>query len=276
MTVPIFVISYNRGDTLERTIASYLRLSDAVEIVVHDNGSDDPATLESLGKLRGAGITVVNATKIHDKSELSSVGDTVRRHFGGTPTSDYVVSDCDVDMSVAAPDAVAIYRELLELSPATQCAGPMLCIRDIPRDYPLFNQVMNRHIKQFWHRHPRWVQTSVGPLATLDARIDTTFAVHRAGEEFRRLKRGIRVYFPYEARHLDWYRTDADAAGDSYAQTSSAAISHWRNRSAREQNAQVALLHDGFFYVDRDELGALTTRRATLLPKPAAACGQGR
>jgi Glycosyl transferase family 2 len=276
MTVPIFVISYNRGDTLEQAIDSYLRLSDAVEVIVHDNGSEDPATLESLEKLRRAGITVVKAAKIHDKWELSSVNDTIRGHFGGTPTSDYVVSDCDVDMSVAAPDAVAIYRELLELFPSARCAGPMLRIRDIPRDYPLFNQVMNRHIKQFWRRDPRWVQTSAGPLATLEAPIDTTFAVHRAGEEFRRLERGVRVYFPYEARHLDWYRTEADAAGDSYSQTSSAVISHWRNGSAREQNAQVALLHDGFLYVDRDELGALTTRRATLSPKSAAACGQGR
>jgi hypothetical protein len=276
MTVPIFVISYNRGDTLERTIDSYLRLSGAVEVVVHDNGSDDPATLESLQKLRRAGVTVVGAAKIHDKAELNSVSETIRRHFSGTPTSDYVVSDCDVDMSIAAPDAVAIYRELLERSPAAQCVGPMLRIRDIPRDYPLFNQVMNRHIKQFWHRHPQWVQTSAGLIATLDAPIDTTFAVHRAGENFRRLKRGIRVYFPYEARHLDWYRTGADAASDAYAQTSSAAISHWRNSSAREQNEQVALLHEGFFYVGGDELGALTTRRATLSPNPSAASGQGR
>jgi glycosyltransferase involved in cell wall biosynthesis len=267
-TIPIFVISYNRGSTLAAVIDSYLRLSSAIEVIVHDNGSDNPATLESLQELRRAGVTVVNAAKIRDKSELCSVNDTIRRHFHGTPTSDYVVTDCDVDMTIAAPDAVAVYTELLEMFPQAECVGPMLRIRDIPRDYPLFNQAMNRHIKQFWHRRPQWVDTSAGRIAVLHAPIDTTFAVHRAGHDFRRFKQGLRVYLPYEARHLDWYLTDKDYASDPYAQTSSDAISHWRNRSRREQNKHVDLRYEGFFYVDHDEHGTLTTKQATLSPTP--------
>jgi len=44
--IPVIVISFNRGDLLRRVVASYRRQSVPVEIVVHDNGSDDPATLK--------------------------------------------------------------------------------------------------------------------------------------------------------------------------------------------------------------------------------------
>ena len=65
--------------------------------------------------------------------------------------------------------------------------------------------MMNRHIEQFWHRQPLWAETSFGRVAYLDAPIDTTMAMHRAGEPFFRLKQSLRVYEPYEAQHLDWY-----------------------------------------------------------------------
>jgi hypothetical protein len=71
----------------------------------------------------------------------------------------------------------------------------------------------------------------------LECLIDTTFALHRAGEPFRRLKKALRVYAPFEARHLDWY--DDTGTGDAvYAATSSSGISHWNN------NDEVAQFRD--------------------------------
>jgi hypothetical protein len=258
--IPIFVISYNRGAMLQRAVDSYLRLSDAVEVIVHDNGSDDPATLESLHALHSAGITVVRAPKIHEQVQLNSVNATVRTHFGDVSNGRYVVTDCDIDMSIADPDALAIYGELLDRFPATACAGPMLRIRDIPRDYPLFNHVMNRHIEQFWGQAPQWIETSSGPTAILPAPFDTTFALHRAGEDFRRLKDGIRVYHPYEALHLDWYLTAEDPPTDAYGHTSSERISHWSNDARRKRHGQAALRHKHLIYVDREEGGGLIAR----------------
>jgi len=258
---PIFVISYNRGRMLREAIDSYLRLADAVEVIVHDNGSDDPATLECLYALRRAGTRVVNAPKIHEQAQLNSVNETVRAHFAGAPSSRYVVTDCDIDMSIAAPDALAIYGELLDRFPEAACAGPMLRVRDIPRDYPLFNHAMNRHIEQFWQQIPQWAGTSAGRTAILPAPIDTTFALHRAGEDFERHKHGIRVYHPYEARHLDWYLTGADTGTDAYEHTSSERISHWSNSAQRKRHGQVPLRHRRLLYVDRDRDGTLTTKR---------------
>lgn len=261
MRLPIFVISYNRGGMLRAAVDSYRLLPGVGEIVVHDNGSDDPATLLALEELRGAGVPVVSAPKIHTKEELNSVDGTVRWYFERSPPSAYVVSDCDVDMSIAAADALALYAELLERLPAAECAGPMLRIRDISPDYPLFNHVMNRHISQFWLQPPQWIQTSVGRIAFQPAEIDTTFAVHRAGEGFRRKKKGVRVYHPYEARHLDWYAAGIEAERAGYERSSSEVISHWCNRARRERFERVELEHRWLLYVDHDKRGALTVRR---------------
>jgi hypothetical protein len=262
--IPIFVISYNRGHMLREAIASYLRLADAGEVIVHDNGSDDPATLAVLSELRGAGVKVVSAPRIQEKAQLNSVNETVRAHFGGAPGSRYVVSDCDIDMSIAAPRSLEIYGELLDRFPAATCVGPMLRIRDIPREYPLFNHVMNCHIERFWQHPPQWAETSAGPTAILPAPIDTTFALHRAGEDFQRMKHGIRVYHPYEARHLDWYLNGGEATMDAYEHTSSERISHWSNSARRERHGDVALRHRHLHYVDRGEDGTLTGRRLEL------------
>jgi hypothetical protein len=189
---------------LRQVITSYLALSTRIEVVVHDNGSDDADTLAYLAELSGSGVHVTWGRKIRTPDDLNSVNETVRNFFGGLPKSRYVVTDCDVDMSIAAADALTIYGELLNQFPHASCVGPMLRIRDIPRDYPLFNWAMNRHIDQFWRHTPQWTETSVGRIAFLPAPVDTTFALHREGEDFRRLARGIRVYYPYEARHLDW------------------------------------------------------------------------
>jgi glycosyltransferase involved in cell wall biosynthesis len=250
-TIPIFVISFNRGDYLRRVIDSYRRLATPTVIVVHDNGSDDRATLHALDQLDRSGITVVRRGKIGHADQLNEVDRTVRRYFDASrPPSPYVVTDCDVDLSIADPDALAVYRELLDLKPEAACVGPMLRIRDIPKTYPLYNQAMNRHIEQFWRHAPEWVETSKGRIACLTAKIDTTFALHRAGAPFRRLKPGIRVYEPYEALHLDWYEA---AAQDPYRRSSSPAISHWNNDQQLQDHAGAALAYDRFTYVERED-----------------------
>ena len=249
---------------LRLVVNSYLRLSNDIEVVVHDNGSDDPATLDCLQELRGLGVKVVSAARIHSPIELNTVNETVRAHFGGAPSSRYVVSDCDIDMFTAAPDALAVYSELLDQFPGAECIGPMLRIRDIPRDYPLFNKVMNRHIEQFWHLSPEWTQTSVGPVAILPSPFDTTFALHREGDDFRRRKRGIRVYHPYEARHLDWYPGKGALAPDTYERTSSQEISHWNNSAQREHYADTPLCFQRLLYVTDGEDGTLDVRELEL------------
>jgi glycosyltransferase involved in cell wall biosynthesis len=264
--IPIFVISYNRGHYLERVIQSYRAQDIETEIVIHDNGSSDAATLEILSDL-SADLRVYRYGPISTPEQLNGVDASVCRFRDETGYSGpYVVTDCDVDLSDAPPDALRTYMALLDAFPEVECVGPMLRISDIPKSYPLFNRVMLRHISQFWGRQPEWVQIDGKRLAYLEHRIDTTFAVHRAGSSFRRLKDGLRVYHPYEARHLDWYVSEDDLT--NYRQTSSPAISHWDNEAefAKHKALPPTVLN---YTVVEGAIGALRAVERSTLDNPS-------
>lgn len=256
--IPVFLISFNRGGILKRAIAAIRRFSKPTEIVVHDNGSTDPDTRAVLDELEESGIKVFRYPAINSDTELNRVDETVQRYFAewGEPGR-YVVSDCDVDMAIADPRVLDVYDELLNNFRKIECVGPMLRIRDIPHTYPLFNRVMNRHIEQFWQHVPTMTETSFGQVAIQQATIDTTFALHRAGESFRRLKSGIRVYEPFEALHLDWYWSENDDSVSTYAKSSSPSISHWNNTQELIKHRGAALEYAEFYAVRKTAAGAL-------------------
>ena len=116
------------------------------------------------------------------------------------------------------------------------------------------NRVMNRHIEQFWHKRPEWVAVDGKKVAFISALLDTTFAVHRPGHPFRRLKTGLRVYHPYEARHLDWYPEEGAPDGSvrrgHYGESSSVDVSHWGNRSYFSEHASEPPAYEKFIVVD--------------------------
>ncbi len=264
--MPVFLISFNRGAALKRTIAGVRGLAGPVEIIIHDNGSTDLETMEILKSLEDGGIEVFRHPAIATADELDDVNETVQAYFArrGAATR-YVVSDCDIDMSASDPRALDVYAELLDLCPHIECVGPMLTIRDISRAYPLFNRVMNQHIRQFWSRTPVFEQTAThGPVAVLEATIDTTFALHRPGEAFGRMKKGLRVYEPFEARHLDWYITEGDDR--LYFESSSPKISHWNNKAMFERHRNVSLEHARFFAVRTNADGGLEVYTEELPP----------
>jgi hypothetical protein len=256
--LPVFIISFNRGVFLRQVISSYIQQTIPVDIIVHDNGSDDPCTLDVLAGLAAEGIDVHRLPPIKSARELSRVDRTVGRYFGWfRRRSRYVVTDCDIDLSTARPEALEVYSELLDRFPRVACVGPMLRIADIPETYHLFNHVMNRHIGQFWHRQPQRIRTQFGECAFISATIDTTFAMHRDGSRFQRLKKGLRVYDPFEARHLDWYPDDTQRA---YRQSSSAAISHWNNVSQFAEFAREPLRFSQYNVVETAAGGELIVR----------------
>lgn len=254
--VPVFIISLDRAPFLARAVHSIRRLSRPTEIIVQDNGSTDSATLELLAELEAAGIAVVRRPPVTAADHLNLIEDTIRAFFQARgERSRYVVTDCDIDLRIADPEALDVYDELLDRFRNVDCVGPMLRIRDIPQDYLLYNHVMNRQIEQFWSRLPSCVQTSRGLAAYLECTIDTTFALHRAGERFQRLKRALRVYEPYEALHLGWYRSDI--ASDVYAHASQPGLSHWNNASESDFNSGAALRFERYYAVRKTVWGSL-------------------
>jgi hypothetical protein len=227
--MPIFVLSYNRGEMLRTVVEGYRRLSPGSDIVIHDFGSDCPVTRDVLDAMEARGHVVNRADRIDSADDLERVNETIDLYFADwSEPGRYVVTDCDIDISGAGLSSLDVYVELLERYSDAECVGPMLSIRDIPATYPLYWRAVNSHVEQFWRKEPQWAVLANGDRAAFQrAPIDTTFAVHRAGERFRRKKTGLRVYHPYEARHLDWYKTREDILSSTFGRTASSGISHW-------------------------------------------------
>jgi glycosyltransferase involved in cell wall biosynthesis len=112
--VPVFIISFNRGDWLRRCVAACRKLATSVDVVIHDNGSDDPSTLRCLELFEAEGIAVVRRGKIRDSAELNQLNDTIACYLAGRAPAPYVVT------------ALGVYDELLDMFPDAPCVGPMI------------------------------------------------------------------------------------------------------------------------------------------------------
>ncbi|WP_331288714.1 MULTISPECIES: hypothetical protein [Methylobacteriaceae] len=221
---PIFIITFNQSEWLKRSIASYRALASEIDLIVHDNGSDKPEMMDLLANLEKEGVVVNRGPKITKAEELDNVNISIAKYFDGEfPPIPYVVTDPDIELSDCDPALLSVFGELLSRFHWAHCVGPMLRIDDIPTSYPGRITAINKHIDQFWRHKPTWIKTEWGRVAYIRAPVDTTFALHRAGHMFRRLRRGVRVYNPFEARHLDWY---IEKGGVLQTATN---ISHWAN-----------------------------------------------
>ena len=253
---PHFIISYNRHEYTKKLIATLMNKFGQDQIIIHDNGSDDPATLLFLEEMENFGIQVFRYEKINAPDELNKVDITIQKFFENRTKTNYVVTDNDIDIEDVDCTFYSVLNELLLSHDNVDVVGPMLKINDVPFVYPLYNHVMNLHINQFWHKMPVIKKSSTyGEVAFQFATIDTTFGLHKAGTSFRRLKRGLRLYSPYEARHLDWYVNTYRELGknESYATNSCNLTSHWNNREWLEKNKLTPLKHSEYLCVRNPE-----------------------
>ncbi len=263
--LPVFLISFNRGDVLMDTIAALRQQSRPVEFIINDFGSDEEQTLDVLSMLEQQGVVVYRRQKIHNADELNSVNEIIVDYMGRFEVARrYAVSDCDISFSDSSPDSLFVYEELLDRFQRVECAGPMLRISDIPLDYPLFDTVMNRHIAQFWGQRPVWLGNDGRLTAVLPAPFDTTFAIHRAGSCFKRLKHGLRVYGPYDALHVDWYLTQ-DAFWDTpYIRSANKEVAHWNSKEFWAESQERKLDYLAYYDVDWQDGHGRTVRRNVL------------
>jgi len=250
MPTPCFVISFNRGHFLKKTIDGLRKQNRNMDFVVHDNGSTDPETLDVLAELEAEGIIVNRQSPISSANDLNKVNDSVQAYFRNwAEPQRYIVTDCDIDMSEARSDAIEVFDAALNCLTDLEAVGPMLRIADIPLGYPLRNHALNLHISQFWGKVPEMFKYGAEQLALLRCPIDTTLALHRAGEPFRRLKKSARFYAPHEATHLDWYITVGQEEG--FGTDEGAHISHWGNSGWLKAHGGASLKYPGFFDIER-------------------------
>lgn len=230
MPTPLIVISFDRLETLRRSIDSYRRLEDA-RIVIHDTGSTFPPLLAYLAELQrtGEAEVLLNRPPIASADDLASVRDTVDRMVRAFEATHYVVTDPDIELDPACPpDLLDFYAHLLSTVPDAHVVGPMLRIDDLPQHYPLRRRVIARQSTLFWCKATSRIRWRDAPVEFQRSVIDTTFGMYRSSRPFARMTEGLRTYEPYWARHLDWYVDPENLLADQewYLRTCSSA-SHW-------------------------------------------------
>ncbi|HSE74990.1 MAG TPA: hypothetical protein VLB05_10780 [Dongiaceae bacterium] len=213
--LPVFLTTRNRGNRLRALIAAYRAQSHAVDIVLIDRGSDDPESLAALDALAREGIAIHRWQRQDDEQAGRRLQRLIKRHFRrwGEPVRFAVATD-EVDFSVAAPDALALYDEMLDRFRDAPCVGPMLRVGAVPRQHAAFAQIMNEEIAAHRRQPPSWCETGFGRVAFVQSTRLGSFALHRCDAAYFGPEAGLRVHYPFEARNIDWETpgggTDAD------------------------------------------------------------------
>lgn len=109
--IPVFVISYNRTQMLQRCIASIEALESSLKIIIYDNGSDREDTLNALDRFEQRGIIVHRSSRIHSAEDLNLMADFVHGHCTAIgPETPYVVTDSDIDLSTCHKDILKVLQ----------------------------------------------------------------------------------------------------------------------------------------------------------------------
>lgn len=199
--VAIFCVTFNRLDTLTRTLESYERLTTPHEVLIVDNGTDDPKCLALLEELS-------KKYHIYQMSKLGSRGmnqfdenlsTALADYHGRSSTPWFAVSDCDCCFDISNPDTL---DRFIDISETGKIVGPHLVADDIPPTYPLRTRVIRGENVNMSRQKMQWYRG----VPYSGCPIDSTFHIFKRTPEFRRFHgEQVRVYRPYAVRHLDWY-----------------------------------------------------------------------
>lgn len=196
--IPIYILSYNRLSYLEKII-SYLENKNLRNIIIIDNASTYPPLLEYYTTLK---YPIIKMDQNYGHSVFFE-----HRYFRRIRWfSHYVYTDPDVLPILDCPsDFMSVFYDYLRLHKTIYKIGFSLKIDDIPDDYEYKSEVIS------WESRFYDCDISTDGIPLYDAPIDTTFALYRP-KIFapRNFYSALRTGFPYQARHLPWYKRRDD------------------------------------------------------------------
>ena len=194
--IPIFIISYNRKDTLQRCIERFQK-DGYKNLIILDNASTDDELLTYLKMLKCKVYFLKKNYGHHVLWDCGLFEDIIKQQF-------FVLTDPDVlPIDECPTDYVEKFYEILQRHPDKTKVGFSLKIDDLPDEYKYKYDII-RFESFYWEKRIRY------NFPIYDAPIDTTFALYcpSGGENRERFYDGIRTGFPYIARHLGWYVND--------------------------------------------------------------------
>ena len=226
--IPIFIIVHNQYDILKRSLYSYEKfIGYNKQFIFHNTNSTYQPTLDFLEERSQLGDLVYHV----DTDDHLSVMDTVNEYISqNSDVKYYILTDPDIELNNVKNNIIDTFIYLLNKYDVYS-VGPSLKIDDIPDHYPKKYAIPLKQGR--FHKSPRIQESFQGQSFEITkADIDTTFQLIRASDTDRRFPHMncLRVFEPYDARHLDWY-IDRDNLTDCqkfYAKNATK-ISHWNN-----------------------------------------------
>jgi hypothetical protein len=193
-SIPIIIVSFNQLHYLKKQINNFLN-SKFTNIVIIDNNSTYPPLLSYFDELEGnKNITIHRLKENYGHLVFWKQKELFQKYSKGY----YVVTDADIiPMEKVPNNFINEFRKLLDKYEEVTKVGFSLFLDDIPDTNPNKEKIISWE-KQFWKNKRDELYF---------ASIDTTFALYRPNykrEESNFLK-GIRMNFPYYARHGGWY-----------------------------------------------------------------------
>lgn len=194
--IPVFIISYDRLSCLKKMIESLERVG-VKNIHIIDNASSYPPLLEYYKQTPYDVIYVGEnlGARVFWKSDIF---DKYRNDF-------YAVTDSDLELVEECPDDLLEFLFMtLKKYPFVRKVGVSLKIDDIPED-----SVLGSDVKQW---ESQFYKAPIKNANAYYASVDTTLAVYLPDDlaEGIPFLRAIRGAWPYQARHLPWYKKKDD------------------------------------------------------------------
>jgi hypothetical protein len=202
--VPIFMTTKDRLWATKKCIASYQKhINTKIHIVIYDTGTTYQATLDYFKELEA---DAENFTVMYNQKgwPRNAVGDVISAWMKAHPDSPYyVLTDPDIQLDPNGGDILEFYAHLLDTYDYP-FAGPQLRINDVPKSYPLYNSLLERHTK-YWTTPPEHTQFRGRTFMWVEAAKDTIFTMWKRDTVFKVRQKGVSTYAPYSAAHVDWY-----------------------------------------------------------------------
>lgn len=223
--IPIYIISFNRVSYLKEIISALEKFR-LTNIHIIDNASTYPPLLEYLKE----SPYIVH----YMKENLGHMVFFKADEFKDVRENEYyVLTDPDViPVDECLPDFMDFFYDLLQRYPQYNKVGFSLKTDDIGQT------VEEREVLQKWENQFYKKRINRFKPYLYDSYIDTTFALYRPQKEWKtpNFYYAIRTGFPYQAKHLPWYKNFCipDEEDEFYASTDCGS-GNWKDGSNIER-----------------------------------------
>ncbi len=216
--IPVYIISFNRLSDLKKLV-HFLEQAGLGNIHIIDNASSFPPLLDYYKSL---------PYPIHrmDKNYGHMVFYEADEFKDVRENQYYILTDPDILPIEECPhDFMKLFYDLLQKYPKATKVGFALKTDDLPEQNRM-NKLIIKWEQQFYKHRLNWPKPDVY-LSSLD----TTFALYRPKKEWKKgFYTAIRTGYPYEARHLPWYKDLNDLTEeDKFYNSFDCGSGHWVN-----------------------------------------------